>query len=104
MEEGGMMLCPKCGNPDTYRESADVGVGVIYGPYGCPECGWSEWPQYDRSEGPSPEQKDNPEWYVDQWGGMQRVEAIVERCERFGLDGDVVREAFKVDGPDTEVK
>ncbi len=33
--------CPKCG-ADCWRESADVGVGIIYGPWGCPECCWSE--------------------------------------------------------------
>lgn len=35
--------CPKCGG-QTDQESVDVGVGVIYGPLGCIECGWSEDP------------------------------------------------------------
>jgi hypothetical protein len=41
-------ICPKCGD-DCWRESVDVGVGVIYGPYGC-SCGWSEHEEYDSSD------------------------------------------------------
>ncbi len=44
------MDCPKCG-ATCDRESADVGVGVIYGPWGCPDCQWSEDPKYDLSSG-----------------------------------------------------
>ncbi len=44
------MNCPNCGE-ECYRESADIGVGVIYGPWGCP-CGWSEWPEYNLLTGP----------------------------------------------------
>jgi hypothetical protein len=40
--------CPKCG---TNCDSVDVGVGIMYGPYGCPGCGWSEDSEYDLSEG-----------------------------------------------------
>lgn len=47
------MDCPKCGD-SCWRDSADVGVGIIYGPFGCPSCGWSEWSKYDRSGGESP--------------------------------------------------
>jgi hypothetical protein len=54
--------CPKCG-ADCRRDSADVGVGVIYGPYGCP-CGWSEWSSYDVTDGP----KIDHGYTVDQWG------------------------------------
>jgi hypothetical protein len=35
------MKCEECGG-DCYRDEVDVGVGVIYGPWGCPGCGWSE--------------------------------------------------------------
>lgn len=42
--------CEKCG-AECSREEVDVGVGIIYGPWGCPECGWSESSQYDVSEG-----------------------------------------------------
>lgn len=42
--------CPRCGEHELYRDSADVGVGIIYGPYGCP-CGWSESDAYDAEKG-----------------------------------------------------
>lgn len=47
------MKCPKCNSDGCWRDSADVGVGIIYGPYGCPDCGWSESPEYDLSDGKS---------------------------------------------------
>jgi hypothetical protein len=59
------MTCPKCGAQDCWRDSVDVGVGVIYGPYGCP-CGWSESTEYDLTGGPKTEQG----YRVDQWGGL----------------------------------
>lgn len=59
------MTCPKCGAEDCYRDSADVGVGVMYGPHGCP-CGWSEDPRFDVTQGPKTEQG----YRVDQWGGL----------------------------------
>lgn len=62
------MVCPKCGE-ETWRESADVGVGVIYGPYGC-DCGWSEWSHYDYSEGESTAQKENPGFFVNSRGAL----------------------------------
>ena len=34
-------LCPKCGN-EVIRDEVDIGVGTMYGPAGCNECGWSE--------------------------------------------------------------
>lgn len=61
------MDCPKCGCKDLPRDGVDVGVGVMYGPYGCPECGWSEDGFYDCSEGP---QIDENGWVKDQWGGL----------------------------------
>lgn len=33
--------CPRCGGP-LDRDEVDVGVGVIYGPAGCPACFWTE--------------------------------------------------------------
>lgn len=59
------MNCPKCGAEDCYRDSVDVGVGVMYGPYGCP-CGWSADPRFDISDGPKTESG----YRVDQWGGL----------------------------------
>ncbi|MBX4941149.1 hypothetical protein [Rhizobium binae] len=43
--------CPRCDEVGLWRESADVGVGIIYGPYGCPSCGWSENEEYDLQKG-----------------------------------------------------
>lgn len=61
-----IMNCPKC-DDECWRDSADVGVGVMYGPWGCPSCGWSESREYDVSEGP----KRTPEGgRIDQWGGV----------------------------------
>ena len=35
------MKCKKCG-AECIRDEVDIGVGVQYGPWGCPECGWSQ--------------------------------------------------------------
>lgn len=35
------MRCPRCGGPCD-RDEADVGIGVIGGPWGCPACHWIE--------------------------------------------------------------
>lgn len=60
------MDCPKC-KGDCWQDSVDVGVGTIYGPWGCPDCGWSENEEYDISAGP----KTTEEGYrVDQYGGL----------------------------------
>lgn len=71
------MKCPKCGSDDLWRESADVGVGVIYGPYGCPGCGWSEQSEYDRSNGPAEADKEG-ECIHDQWGMGMPVRSLRE--------------------------
>ncbi len=46
------MNCPICGD-NCMRDEVDIGVGTIYGPFGC-QCGWSESAEYDRSNGESP--------------------------------------------------
>lgn len=33
--------CPRCGG-ETECDEADVGIGVMYGPRGCPSCFWTE--------------------------------------------------------------
>lgn len=87
-------LCPKCGN-EAWRDEVDVGIGVLYGPYGCP-CGWSEDPHYDRSEGPSPAQLEHPDHYVDSQGGLHPHEGIRDKLNYFGLDGNkVIEDVFK---------
>lgn len=49
-----MKSCPKCGSSDIDQHTINIGVGVIEGPWGCVECGWSEYPEYDLSDGRSP--------------------------------------------------
>lgn len=62
---GETMECPHC-KSECWRESCDVGVGVIFGPWGCPHCGWSEDERYDLRGG----QKKTDEGYsLDQVGG-----------------------------------
>lgn len=59
------MDCPNCGGTDLWRDSADVGVGIIYGPYGCP-CGWSESEEYNQLAGSKLTASGSP---TDPWGG-----------------------------------
>lgn len=59
------MKCPKCGE-DCCRDSVDVGVGIMHGPWGC-SCGWSESEEYDLSSGKSP--VDEKGGVIDQYGG-----------------------------------
>ena len=40
------MLCPKC-NAECWRDEVEIGVGVQFGPWNCPECGWSEGAESD---------------------------------------------------------
>lgn len=66
MSHGEKMDCPKC-KAECWRDHADVGVGIIFGPWGCPECGWSESSEYDLSEGqPVLDEKGGA---IDQYGG-----------------------------------
>lgn len=43
--------CPNCGY-SAWRESVDVGVGILFGPWGC-QCGWSESDEYNKLNGPT---------------------------------------------------
>lgn len=60
------MKCPKC-KSECEREEVDVGVGTIYGPYGCPSCAWSEYKEYDLSSGKSNLRENGT---IDQYGGL----------------------------------
>lgn len=71
------MTCPNCGR-DCWRDSADVGVGIIYGPYGCP-CGWSESAEYDVSEGPKLAEHG---YELDQWGGATPPQILESDLKR----------------------
>jgi len=58
------MECPKC-KSECDRVSVHNGVGMVYSPWGCYNCGWSESPEYDLSEGRSHLTKDG---IIDQFG------------------------------------
>jgi hypothetical protein len=61
------MKCPNC-TRECWRDSADVGIGVMYGPWGCP-CGWSESDEYDQLN--ETNRALTPTGYrKDQWGGL----------------------------------
>lgn len=95
--------CPKCGE-DCHRESADVGVGVIYGPWGCPACGWSSDSEYDRSGGPSPAQlRGDGSRYVDQFGCSYSIDRIAENLGRFGISRGLVEDVFREGTPEKRV-
>lgn len=70
------MNCPSCGGY-CYRDSVDVGIGIIHGPYGCTECGWSEWEEYDKRNGLSKAEMEQPEYLFDTRGGMIRKESFL---------------------------
>jgi hypothetical protein len=66
------MTCPHCGG-DCWHESVDVEVGVIHGPWGCSDCGWSEDPAYDcRSE----TRMDGEDRVFDQFGVSHHVSRL----------------------------
>jgi hypothetical protein len=62
--------CPHCGS-SCARDEVDVEVGVIYGPWGCANCGWSESPEYDCREGI---RRDGDDRVLDQYGGSHHVD------------------------------
>jgi hypothetical protein len=62
--------CPYCDSLCD-REHVDVGVGVIYGPWGCSHCGWSEYPEYDSREGI---RRDGEDRVFDQFGVSHHVD------------------------------
>lgn len=59
--------CPNCGE-EASRDSAHIGVGVIYGPWGC-ACGWSDDPDYNQLD-PENTKPNKRGGYKDQWGNL----------------------------------
>lgn len=84
----GPPSCPNCGE-ETWRDSADVGVGVIFGPYGC-SCGWSEWDEYNQLLGNGGRQANGgyTDPYGVHWPSRNPVTALMKESETFG-DEDV---------------
>lgn len=88
-----MKECPKCGG-EVFHHTVNVGVGIIEGPWGCVDCGWSESEEYDLSGGRSA--IDEKGGVMDQFGAYYPAEnsvAIAYRmAEAVGLkELDVVR-------------
>lgn len=76
--------CPKCKCEETHQDSVDIGVGVIYGPLGCPNCGWSEDERYDLSEGKDP--VDEKGGAIDQYGGYHPPGSSMARAYRIARE------------------
>ena len=74
--------CPHCATACD-RESADVGVGVIYGPWGCSNCGWSENPEYDSRAGV---RRDGDDRVFDQYGVSHHATRIGGAAVLAGLN------------------
>lgn len=62
---GELTRCPKC-NTECARDEVHNGVMMLYGPWGCPGCAWSESEDYDLSNGQSP--FDSRGGMIDQYG------------------------------------
>lgn len=75
------MDCPECGTKDLWRESADVGVGIIYGPYGC-DCGWSEDSKYNIQKGALKQDGS----CIDQYGGIYPKDSLIAKINRGKYD------------------
>ncbi len=76
--------CPKCNGEYLDRDEVDIGVGFIYGPYGCFDCGWSEDSEYDLSEGESPVKEDGSAF--DQFGGLHPKGSSMAKAMRLSED------------------
>ena len=61
--------CPHCGE-ECCRDDVNVGIGIMYGPWGCPNCGWSEYEEHDSREGVRGAGNDR---VFDQYGGSCHV-------------------------------
>lgn len=85
--------CPNCGNPECHRDDVDVGVGIIYGPWGCPQCGWSEHPDYDRSKGQDP--MDEKGGVKDQYGGYHPPGSSMAVAHKLAEEDATVLDEFR---------
>ncbi len=77
--------CPHCGECALYRDDADVGVGIMYGPWGCSVCGWSADFRFDSSKGPSPASLEHPNHLVFADGVMVSKDRVRENLEHLGI-------------------
>ena len=63
------MICPKC-NSECNRDEVDNGVCIQHGPYGCPNCGWSEYDEFDLSSQDAIKTIAGVIGTIDQYGGF----------------------------------
>lgn len=63
--------CPSCGGSDLRRDEVHNGVCMLYGPFGCADCGWSEDSRYDCQDGP----------IENEWGTINQYGNLFPRCE-----------------------
>ncbi len=59
------------------RESVDVGIGIMHGPWGCPTCRWSSDSQYDFSDLGRSQIRENG-WILDQWGVLTPPRKVID--------------------------
>lgn len=67
--------CPECAS-ECERDKADVGIGIMYGPWGC-RCGWSEQEEYNYA-GKSAPIRDGCR--IDSRGGLTPLPPEVEKA------------------------
>lgn len=79
--------CPACGEKEVHQDRVDIGVGVIYGPAGCPCCGWSEAPEYDQRV-PENRVPDSRGGYKDQYGGYHPAGSTMALAYRMAEEKD----------------
>lgn len=72
--------CPRCGE-ETYQDSVDVGVGVIFGPWGCTACAWSEDEAYDGQFGGGVQENGS---YLDPMGNLYPAASPIAQFIRAG--------------------
>jgi hypothetical protein len=82
MDRSARQDCLHCGS-SCVRDAVDVEVGVRYGPWGCGECGWSEWPEYDSREGV---RHDGDDRVFDQYGMSHHVDRLDGAAVLVGLN------------------
>lgn len=80
-------VCPGCGEGQVHQDRVDIGVGVIYGPSGCPCCGWSEDPDYDMRN-PENRKPDSRGGYKDQYGGYHPAGSTMALAYRLAEETD----------------
>ena len=81
-------LCPVCKNM-VWRDSVDVGVGIIHGPWGCGGCGWSSDPFYDCRSGPcEAELEDGNEYKINQFGHLFKDKPLKNKEQKPEIENE----------------